>query len=138
MSLLIDTNVLSDLRRRKPGSEPLFRWRDAAQREFKYVSAISIIEIEFGILQAESRNMPHAAALRSWLTTLLAEFTGAVISVDIEVALATARLQRIRTVPTNDAIIAATALVHDFTIVTRNEHDFAGLGVRIINPWSLP
>src|SRR5690606_17033938 len=127
-----------ELRRRGRGSEQLFRWRDAAKAEFKYISVISVLEIEFGILRAESKNMPHAPALRSWLTGLLGEFTGAVVSVDLDVALATARLQRIRTVPTNDALIAATALVHDFVVVTRNEHDFAGLGVRIINPWSPP
>ena len=80
--------------------------------------------------------MPHAPALRSWITRLLDEFTGAIIGVDIDIALATARLQRIRTVPFNDAIIAATALVHDLAVVTRNERDFSGLGVKIINPWS--
>ncbi|MGV8856716.1 MAG: PIN domain-containing protein [Devosia sp.] len=72
------------------------------------------------------------------MAQLIGEFTGAIISVDINVALATARLQRIRTAPFNDAIIAATALVHDLVVVTRNERDFSGLGVKIVNPWSAP
>lgn len=138
MTLLIDTNVLSDLRRRAAGNDQLFRWRDTTQAEFKYISAMSVIDLEFGVLRAEAKYMPRAPGLRSWITQLIGEFTGAIISVDINVALATARLQRIRTVPFNDAIIAATALVHDLVVVTRNERDLSGLGVKIINPWSTP
>ena len=76
LSLLFDTNVLSDLRRRAAGNEQLFRWRDANEAEVKFISTISVIEIEFGVLRAESKNMPHAPALRSWITQLLDEFAG--------------------------------------------------------------
>lgn len=136
MSLLLDTNILSDLRRRREGREKLFAWRDTVRLEPKYISVISVMEIQFGILRSEHRNEAHVPALHLWLSDLLQQFDKATISVDTKVALALATLQRVRTRPINDAIIAATALVHDLTIVTRNERDFADAGVPLINPWS--
>ncbi|QYO77937.1 type II toxin-antitoxin system VapC family toxin [Devosia salina] len=136
MSLLLDTNVLSDLRRNRPGNAVLFDWRERVQAEPKYISVVSILELEFGVLQAEHRQQGNAAALRRWLDTIVIPgFAGATISVDVQIALACAKLQRIRTLPANDALIAATALVHNLTIVTRNTADFAGLGVELVNPW---
>jgi len=67
---------------------------------------------------------------------VLPEFHQAIFAIDTAVALACTRLQRIRSVPTNDALIAATAIVHGLTVVTRNQRDFDGLGVDVINPWA--
>ncbi|WEK02789.1 MAG: type II toxin-antitoxin system VapC family toxin [Candidatus Devosia phytovorans] len=136
MSLLLDTNILSDLRRRREGREKLFAWRDTVAGQAKYISVMSLMEIEDGILRSEHRHDAHVPALRMWFSSLLQQFDRATLSVDTEVALMTSRLQRIRTVPMNDAIIAATALVHNLTVVTRDEHDFRDLGLRIINPWT--
>jgi len=104
--------VLSDLRRPRPDNEPLFRWRETVAATPKYLSVISILEIEYGILKAESRREGHAPALRRWMDDLvLPTFEGAVLAVDVDVALACAKLQRVRSLPHNDSLIAATALV---------------------------
>ena len=139
MSLLLDTNVLSDLRRPRPENALLFLWRDTVEAVPKYLSVISILEIEYGILRAEERQEQHAPALRRWMDDfILPVFNDAILPVDVQVALACAKLQRIRTLPRNDSLIAATALVHGLTVVTRNERDFSGLGVQIVNPWGKP
>lgn len=135
MRLLLDTNVISDLRRFDRRNAALFRWRDSVETVPKYLSVISIMEIEFGILRAEERKEKHAPALRMWMDNLiLPEFRKAIFGIDTAVALACARLQRIRSVPTSDA--AATAVVHGLVVVTRNQRDFEGLGVNVINPWA--
>jgi predicted nucleic acid-binding protein len=136
VSLLFDTNVISDLRRRRPDNSVLFAWRDSVADQPKYISVVSVLELEFGVLQSEHRRESLAGTLRAWLDHMvLPTFAGATFSIDTPIALACARLQRIRTLPVNDGLIAATALVHDLAVVTRNSADFAGLGIQVINPW---
>lgn len=102
----------------------------------KFISAITILEIEFGARQALWQKAPHAPILRRWIDEqVLVEFDGAVLPVDVTVAQQCAQLQIIRTFPHNDALIASTALVYDLTLVTRNVLDFRHSGVRLLNPW---
>ena len=135
---LLDTNVLSELRpraRRRPDAAVL-NWASSINAEEAYVSAVTIMEPEAGILRLELRDAIQGAHLRSWLDEIISEgLLERVLSYDAKTALVCAGLHVPRTRPERDAMIAATALVHDLTVVTRNERDFAGAGVRVLNPW---
>ena len=137
---LIDTNVLSEYNR--PGSPDagVRRWLETMDRQSQHVSIITLAEIQKGIeLLAEGK---RRAQLEQWLTQdLEAWFSGRVLPVDRQVAMRWASLvaQGSRTgrpLPTVDSLIAATALAHGLTIVTRNTKDFEGIGATIINPWA--
>jgi predicted nucleic acid-binding protein len=101
-----------------------------------WLSAISILEIERGILRIERRDSAQAARLRSWLEgRVLRLFDGRVLSVDVAVARRCAALHVPDPRPERDALIAATALTHGLTVVTRNVGDFEPMGVAVLNPW---
>jgi predicted nucleic acid-binding protein len=137
VSLLLDTNIISELRVRRRSSEPVFAWRDANLSVPKAISVVTILELEFGTIRAEANGLPHASRLRSWLDNeVLREFEDAILPVDIEVARVSARLQTIRTFSQSDSLIAATALVHGLSVVTRDVYGFMDTGVTIINPWA--
>ncbi|MCV5925594.1 type II toxin-antitoxin system VapC family toxin, partial [Escherichia coli] len=102
-----------------------------------FVSSITIMELELGILSVERRDAVQGSVLRSWLEQhVLPEFSGRTLPVDTAVALRCARLHVPDKRGERDALIAATALVHGMTVVTRNVADFEPTGVQIINPWS--
>lgn len=135
MSYLIDTNVLSELRKRQADAN-LVAWVRARPRESLYLSVLSLGEIRKGI-----EGVADAAfrqTLTDWLEVELPKyFLGRVLGLDAQVADRWGRLQARagRTLPVVDAMLAATALQHDLTLVTRNVKDFEGLGVTLINPW---
>ncbi|PJK09352.1 VapC toxin family PIN domain ribonuclease [Lysobacteraceae bacterium NML08-0793] len=135
MSYLIDTNVLSELRKREANAN-LVAWMQARPRESLYLSVLSLGEIRKGI-----EGVADAAfrqTLTDWLEVDLPKyFLGRVLGVDAQVADRWGRLQASagRTLPVVDAMLAATALQHDLTLVTRNVKDFEGLGVTLVNPW---
>jgi len=115
----------------------LFAWRDSVEGQLSYISVVTVIELEFGALRAEHNRYPEAVILRAWLSdNVLKQYDGRILPIDTPVAIAYSKLQRKRTFPSNDALIAATALVHDLTVVTRNERDFQDSGVRIFDPWT--
>lgn len=132
---LLDTNVISELR--KPQADPaVVSWAKGVAAYKLYISAITLLEIETGILRLQRRDTAQAAILRTWLEGhVIPAFAGRVLSIDSQVARRCARLH----VPDRgnecDALIAATALVHDMTIVTRNAKDFTFDGITVINPW---
>ena len=132
---LLDTNVISELR--KPQADPaVVAWAKGVAAYKLYISAITLLEIETGILRLQRRDTAQAAILRTWLEDhVIPAFAGRVLSIDSQVARRCARLH----VPDRgnecDALIAATALVHDMTIVTRNAKDFTFDGITVINPW---
>ena len=134
---LLDTNVISELR--KPQADPaVVAWAHGVEAYKLYISAITLLEIETGILRLERRDSSQAAILRTWLEGhVIPAFAGRVLSIDSHVARRCARLH----VPDRgnecDALIGATALVHDMTLVTRNAKDFCFDGIRVINPWEL-
>ena len=135
---LLDTNVVSELRKVRLGSgnERVARWSDSVAAGELYLSVITIQELEIGILLAERRDVLQGEKLRVWFTQqVLPAFSGRILPVDMAVAQASARLHVPDPKPIRDGLIAGTALVHGMTVVTRNVADFERTGVSILNPW---
>jgi predicted nucleic acid-binding protein len=136
---LLDTNVISELRKAKTGKADrhVVAWAGSVPAGSLYLSAITMLELEMGVLQIERRDRVQGSLMRAWLDEqVLPAFTGRVLAVDAQVALRCARLQVPNRVSERDALIAATALVHGMTVVTRNAADFAAAKVPMIDPWS--
>jgi toxin FitB len=133
---LLDTNVLSELRRRDRTDPKVAAWADDIQPSDLFLSAITILEIEAGTLMLERRDKSQGAVLRAWIDNkVLPAFEGRILSVDTAVAQRCARLHVPDPRAERDALIAATALVHRLKVVTRNVGDFQGMGVGLLNPW---
>lgn len=133
---LLDTNVLSELRMGKPQpNRQVLEWASSVPLGAQYVSVISWMEIDIGILRLERRTPPQGQALRAWLSGVRGLFAGRTLTIDDAVVQRCARLHVPNPAPPHDALIAATALVHGLTLVTRNTADFAGMGVQVLNPW---
>ncbi len=136
---LLDTNVVSELRKIRLGKADSYvaAWADSVDATDLYLSAITIQELEIGVLLVERRDSSQGAVFRAWLNGhVLPAFTGRILTVDTAVALRSARLHVPDLRPVRDGLIAATALVHGMTVVTRNVADFEPTGVPTLNPWS--
>lgn len=138
---LLDTNVVSELRKIRLGKADaqVAHWADSVDATDLYLSVISIQELEIGVLLAERRDPSQGAVFRAWLNAhVLPAFIGRILVIDTAVAQRSARLHVPDPRPVRDALIAATALVHGMTMVTRNVADFEPTGVSILNPWNNP
>ncbi len=138
---LLDTNALSELRKRRSGkiSAAVEAWAGSVDQADMFLSVITIMEIELGIALLERRDTRQAGVLRLWLhDKVMPAFAGRILPVDRTIALRCARLHVPDTKSERDAWIAATGLVHDLTIVTRNVVDFAGTEVTLLDPWAYP
>lgn len=134
---LLDTNVLSDLRRRDRTNPGVAKWADAVEPSELFVSAISILELELGILLLERRDKSSGKVVRTWTEKkVLATFHTRILPVDLKVALQCTRLHVPDPRSERDALIAATAIAHDLTLVTRNSSDFSKMPVKQLNPWN--
>ena len=137
---LLDTNVVSELRKVRPGraDKNVARWADSVDANQLFLSVITVQELEVGVLLAERRDPPQGAVFRTWLESyVLPAFEGRILPVDLSVAKRSAALQLPNLRPALDSLIAATALVHKMTIITRNVADFQATGAPIFNPWEL-
>ena len=139
MSYLIDTNVISELRRKQPDAN-VVAWFAARSTQSLYASVLTLGEIRKGIetLGSDSVDAARRQALCDWLDVDLPMFfLGRILSVDLPVAERWGHLQAQarRPLPAIDSLLAATALRHNLSLVTRNVRDFAGLGLNLINPW---
>jgi len=133
---LLDTNVISELRRPDKADRNVAAWANARPAVSFFLSAISILEIELGALLIARRDPRQGSHLRAWIDyQILARFEGRVLAIDTAVAQRCARLHVPNPRAERDALIAATALVHGLTVVTRNVVDFGSTGVALINPW---
>ncbi|HIT03203.1 MAG TPA: type II toxin-antitoxin system VapC family toxin [Candidatus Caccocola faecipullorum] len=138
MMYLLDTNVVSELRKAASGKADanVAAWASRIDASELFISAITVMEIEMGVMRIERRDAAQGAVLRRWFETrVIPEFAERTLPIDAAVARRCARLHVPDTRSERDALIAATALVHCMTVVTRNTADFATTGVPLINPW---
>ena len=138
MMFVLDTNVVSELRKVRLGKADanVATWAQGVDAANLFVSAITILELELGVLLIERKDAAQGALLRAWLELqVLPEFAARTLPVDTAVAQRCARLHVPDKRGERDALIAATALVHGMTLVTRSVADFKPTGVALLNPW---
>jgi predicted nucleic acid-binding protein len=136
---VLDTNVVSELRKARLGkaNAQVAQWADSCAPTSQYISAITVLELEIGVLRLERRDPAQGAFLRDWLSNhVLSMFAGRILAVDSAVAQCSAGLHVPNLRPVRDALIAATAIIHGMTVATRNVADFTPTGVRLLNPWT--
>ena len=139
MMFLLDTNVISELRKAGDGKADanVIAWLSSVDAATFYLSAITLMELELGILRVERRDGDQGLRLRAWMDGhILPEFSERILPIDKAVAQRGARLHVPDPRAERDALIAATALVHGMTVVTRNLADFEPTGVLLLNPWT--
>ena len=137
---LLDTNVISELRKAGDGKADsnVIAWLSGVDAASLFISAITVMELELGILRVARRDAVQGARLRSWMDGhVLPEFSDRTLPVDMTVALRCAKLHVPDPRPERDAYIAATALIHGMVVVTRNMADFDKTGVDMLNPWQV-
>ncbi len=134
---VLDTNVVSELRPGKPKASTAVRdWAATIPAGQFYLSAITILELEQGILKLERKKPPEGQALRAWLAGVRKAFAGRILAFTDEAAIRCAAMHVPDPKDFRDSMIAATALSHGFTVVTRNVDGFANIaGVKAFNPW---
>ena len=135
---LLDTNVVSELRKVKTGKadRSVAAWSDSADAGELYLSAVTIEELEIGVLGIERRDRVQGELFRRWMDEqVLPTFADRILPIDTTVARRSARLHVPDPRPIRDGFIAATALAHGLILVTRNVGDFEPMGVRLLNPW---
>jgi hypothetical protein len=138
---LLDTNVISELRKISvgKGDRTVEAWATGVPIEVMFLSTVTILELEIGVLQIERRDAHQGMRMRTWFEKRVLEaFKDRLLDIDVAVVRRCASLHVPDPRPDRDALIAATGLVHDLTVVTRNVADFAPTGVRLINPWLIP
>lgn len=138
LMFILDTNVISELRKAKTGkaAPQVLAWAKQQPPSSLYLSAITVMELEIGVLQIERRDVAQGLLLRAWLDQqVLVAFQQRILPVDARVAIRCARLHVPNPRAERDALIGATALVHGMTVVTRNSADFDDTGAAWINPW---
>ena len=133
---ILDTNVISELRKGTRAQRSVRMWAQALPTASLYLSVVSILELEIGTLLVQRRDQKQGAILRSWIDAhVLPSFSGRILSIDTIVAQRCATLHVPNPRSDRDALIAATALVHGMTVVTRNLSHFQATGVAVVNPW---
>lgn len=138
---ILDTNVISELRKAKKTHPNVKKWAERVPSASLYISVISVLELEIGILlldrpDKDRRDNQQGAILRAWMDLhVLPTFSGRILAIDTDVARRCATLHVPNPRSDRDALIAATALVHGLTVVTRNVADFERTRVGVVNPW---
>lgn len=135
MSFLLDTNVLSELRKRERADRGVRAWFELASNEELFLSVLVLGEIRQGIERKRRSDAAAAHSLERWLDSLIELYGERLLPIDHRVAGQWGRLNVPTPLPAIDGLIAATALVHDLTVVTRNARAFAGTGAKVLNPF---
>jgi len=133
---VLDTNVVSELRKGKKADRNVRVWAQTLPAASLYLSVVSILELEMRILLVERRDPKQGGILRAWMDGhVLPSFSGRILAIDTVVAQRCAALHVPNPRSDRDALIAATALVHSMTVVSRNVTHFQPTGVAVVNPW---
>lgn len=135
MTWLVDTNIISEVRKGPRCHPGVAAWWAAVEDRDLFLSVLTLGEIRRGIEGVRPRDPAKAATLERWLRDVSEAFGARIIGVDLAVAEAWGRMSVARSVPVIDALLAATAQAHDLVLVTRNTADVSGLGVRTLNPF---
>lgn len=136
---LLDTNVLSALRRPERADHNLREWAANTPAHLHWISVVTVLELERGTLLMERRDAGQGAILRRWLNgEILTPLAARILEIDTTIARRCAKLHVPDPRPERDALIAATALVHGLTLVTRNVADFEPMNVPLLDPWRVP
>lgn len=138
MMYLLDTNVISELRKQTSGKadKNVVAWAKSVPADSLYLSVITIMELEIGALSIQRKDPRQGNLLRLWLDSqVIPSFSGRTISIDVPIAQCCAGLHIPDPRSERDALIAATAIVNGMTVVTRNLADFEPTGVKLLNPW---
>ena len=138
MSYLIDTNIISEVRKGSSCDELVASWYASIDDGDLYLSVLVLGEIRKGIELARRRDSVKAKALESWLTQVDAAFGDRVLAIDRAVADEWGRMSALRPIPVIDGLLAATAKVHRITLVTRNDANVSGVGAMVLNPFKPP
>lgn len=134
---LLDTNVVSALRVRRMQNALVWKWAEAREMPELFLSVVTILELERGTLLMERKDGAQGAILRTWLDNqIMTTFSGRILPIDAVIAKTAAAFHVPDPRPERDALIAATAVTHRFTVVTRNDRDFRGTGALVTNPWA--
>lgn len=134
MSYLLDTNVVSELRKRTPDPN-VIAWYEGVQSRHLFLSVLTLGEIRMGIERARRKDHLKADALESWLYRMQSHYSDRIVPVDAEIVDTWARMSVPDPLPVIDGLLAATASVRNWTFVTRNDADVAQCGVRALNPF---
>ena len=134
---MIDTNIISEVRKGNRCDPRVSAWYASIADDELFLSTLVLGEIRKGVELARSRDPDKAAALEQWLGQVEAAFGARVLTIDNAVADQWGRMSAIRPIPVIDGLLAATAVTNGLTLVTRNEHNIAGLGAAILNPFRL-
>jgi predicted nucleic acid-binding protein len=135
VSYLIDTNIISEIRKGARCDARVSAWYASVADEDLFLSTLVLGEIRKGVELARPRDAGRALALERWLGDVEAAFDGRVLGIDNAVSDQWGRMSAIRPLPAIDGLLAATALTHGLTLVTRNDRDVAGLGAMVFNPF---
>jgi toxin FitB len=133
LSFLLDTNVVSEIRRRR--DRRVRAWAEEVDDVALHLSVLTLGEIRKGTELLRGRDPAQAEVFASWLDQLRTRFADRIVPIDARVAEEWGRLNATQPRNTVDSLIAATARVHHLTVVTRNTGDFEGCGVPLLNPW---
>jgi toxin FitB len=134
VTYLLDTNVLGEIRKKRPDPR-VAAWYAGVDDDELFVSVLVVGEIQQGVTRLQKRDPRQAAVFEAWLKRLQREFADRVLPVSQDVALEWGRLSAGDPLPVVDGLLAATALVHGLTVVTRNVEDFEPTGVPVLNPF---
>jgi toxin FitB len=137
MSYLIDTNIISEVRKGDRCAPSVSAWYASIADENLFLSTLVLGEIRKGIELARPRDFDKAAALERWLRQVEAAFGSRVLGIDNAVSDQWGRMSAIRPIPVIDGLLAATAMTNGLTLVTRNDRDIAGLGAKVLNPFRI-
>lgn len=133
---LLDTNVVSELRRARRADPNVSAWAESVPQEDMFLSSVTILEIEIGALRLARRDPDGGRSIQRWIEArVLPAFADRILAVDTAVARRCAHLHVPNLRPYRDSLIAATALVHRLVVATRNRADFEPMAVPVLNPW---